>query len=536
MLVSPFRIAAVAAALAALSTPALAQRGPVSLRAAAGQAPLTQTPAARRLSIDEAVRLALEQNLQIRIERLEPQIQDVGVAQARASWSPNLSTTVARNAQSQPAESAIVPTSQNATLATVIGLSQTLPWGANYSVSWNNERQTTTNILSDFSPLLLSTTNASYTQPLLRNFSIDQIREQLAISRKLRDLSDVNVRAVVTGITRRVENAYWELVYADENLKVQQQNLDLSQQSLRDNQQRVALGTMARVDIVQDEAEVATNQQSVIIAEGSIRMAEDRLRALIFDPSTPGLWAIPLEPSDAAPFDDRPIDVEVAVARALKERTDLLQARNGLEQNAIALRYDRNQLLPDVNAVVGYGTFGVGGTELSPVDLSIASSVLPSSRSIVSQRGYGSVLGDVFASAYPQWSVGVQIGYQLSTSTARANLARARLEDDQAHMRLKDLEMQATLQVREAAQLVETNQKRVIAARATTALEAEKLAAEQRKVAAGTSVAFFVIQAQRDLAEARTLETRALLDYNKSVVDFEAVQEVPLTPSTNGPA
>src|SRR5690348_3566342 len=142
MLVSPFRIAAVAAALAALSTPALAQRWPVSLRAAAGQAPLTQTPAARRLSIDEAVRLALEQNLQIRIERLEPQIQDVGVAQARASWSPNLSTTVARNAQSQPAESAIVPTSQNATLATVIGLSQTLPWGANYSVSWNNERQT----------------------------------------------------------------------------------------------------------------------------------------------------------------------------------------------------------------------------------------------------------------------------------------------------------------------------------------------------------------------------------------------------------
>lgn len=530
MLGSPLRMAAGAAAVLIVSTPVLAQRGPLPLAAVSGQVPAVSPsqPPARRLSLDEAVRLALEQNLQIKIARLDPQIQDVAVAQARASWSPALSTTFTRNAQSQPAQSAIVPTSQNATFATGVGVAQTLPWGGHYSVDWNNERQTTTNILSDFSPLLLSTTNLSYTQPLLRNFSIDQIREQLAISQKRRDLSDIDVRGVVAEISRRVESAYWDLVYANDNVAVQRQALDLSRQSLGENQQRVANGTMARVDIVQDEAEVAANQQNVIIAEGAVASARNRLRALIFDPSTPDVWSIALEPSDAAPFDDRPVDVTAAVARALQDRTDLQQARNAVDQNAVALRFSRNQILPDVSLVLNYGTFGVGGTELTPVDLSSASNVLPSSRSIVSERGYGSVLGDVLASVYPQWTIGVQIGYQLSTSAARANLARAQLEADQTQLRVKDLEMQATLQVREAAQQVETSQKRVVAARASTALQREKLEAEQRKVAAGTSVPFFVIQAERDLAQAQTLETRALLDYEKARVDFDAIQEVPL--------
>lgn len=529
MLGSPLRMAAGAAAVLIVSTPVLAQRGPLPIAAVSGQVPAASPsqPPARRLSLDEAVRLALEQNLQIKIARLDPQIQDVAVAQARASWSPALSTTFTRNAQSQPAQSAIVPTSQNATFATGVGVAQTLPWGGHYSVDWNNERQTTTNILSDFSPLLLSTTNLSYTQPLLRNFSIDQIREQLAISQKRRDLSDIDVRGVVAEISRRVESAYWDLVYANDNVAVQRQALDLSRQSLGENQQRVANGTMARVDIVQDEAEVAANQQNVIIAEGAVASAQNRLRVLIFDPSTPDVWSIALEPSDAAPFDDRPVDVTAAVARALQDRTDLQQARNAVDQNAVALRFSRNQILPDVSLVLNYGTFGVGGTELTPVDLSSASNVLPSSRSIVSERGYGSVLGDVFAGAYPQWTIGVQIGYQLSTSLARANLARAQLEADQTQLRVKDLEMQATLQVREAAQQVETNQKRVVAARASTALQREKLEAEQRKVAAGTSVPFFVIQAERDLAQAQTLETRALLDYEKARVDFDAIQEVP---------
>lgn len=533
MLVSLFRIATTAAAIAVFSTPAFAQRAPLSPAAAAGHASYgSAAPQPQRLSLDEVVRLALEQNLQIRIERLDPQIQDLAVAQARASWAPTVSTTLARNAQSQPAQSAIIPTFKNAALATGVTVNQTLPWGGTYVANWNNERQTTTNVLSNFSPLLLSTTSVSYTQPLLRNFSIDQIRAQLATSRKLRDLSDINVRAVVAGLTRTVENAYWDLVYAHDDLNVQRQSLALSQQSLRENQQRVANGTMARVDIVQDEAEVANNQQSVVVAEGAVKSAQNRLRVLIFDPSTPGFWSTSLEPSDAAPFDERPVDVEAAVARALKDRTDLQEARNGLEQNAVTLRYDRNQLLPDVNVVLNYGTFGVGGTELSPIDLSQASSIAPSSRSIVSERGYGSVLGDVFASAYPQWSVGLQVGYQLKTSTARATLARAELEADQTRMRLEYLETQAALQVRDAAQQVETNQKRVVAARASAQLQQEKLEAEQRKVAAGTSVPFFVIQAERDLAQARSLETRALLDYNKALVDFEAVQEVPLSSST----
>src|SRR5205814_8055049 len=119
-------------------------------------------------------------------------------------------------------------------------------------------------------------------------------------------------------------------------------------------------------DIVQAQAEVATNQQSVIVADASIRAAEDRLRALVFDPASPDFWTMTLEPTDTAPFEAQAIDLDAAVRNALDKRTDLAHARNSLEQSDINIRYFRNQILPDVNAQVNYGTIGIGGSQLDP--------------------------------------------------------------------------------------------------------------------------------------------------------------------------
>jgi outer membrane protein len=150
-------------------------------------------------------------------------------------------------------------------------------------------------------------------------------------------------------------------------------------------------------------------------------------------------------------------------------------------------------------------------------------------RRVLANRGYGSVLGDVFQNAYPDWTVGVQIAYPLGASTAHANLARARLEYQQSQTQLKNIQMQISTQVREAGRNVQTNQKRVQSARASRELQEKKLEAEEKKQAAGMSTSFFVFQAQRDLAQARTLEIQAIADYNKSMVDFEAIQLAPLT-------
>jgi len=527
------RSAAVALAVLTFPVSAFAQNGQslvAAAQAAASQASsqADQTGATRRLSMDDAVKLALEQNLGIRIQRIDPQIQDLGIGQAKALWTPTLTSSLSRNSVSQPASSIVVPTSQTGTFGTGIGMNQTLPWGGAYNLNWNNQRTTSTSILNNFSPQLQSTMQFGYTQPLVRNFSVDQIREQVQLSQKTRDLSDIQLQAVVIGTSRAVRNAYWDLAGAIANMKAQQQSLELSQQSLRDNQKRVEIGTMAPIDIVQAQAEVASNEQGVIVAEATIKSAQDNLRTLILDPAQPDFWSVVFEPTDSPAFASQAVDIDAAVRNAISQRSDLRSAKNSLEQSDVNIKFFKNQILPDVNATVNYGAFGIGGTQLSQVNFTDPAAI-SAARQIISQRSYGSVLGDVFGSAYPQWTVGVQFGYPIGRSVSEANLARARLQYQQAQTQMKNLEMQVAAQVRLIGRNVQTNQQRVRSAGASRELQEKKLEAEEKKLAAGMSSSFFVFQAQRDLSVARVAEIQAVLDYNKSLVDFEAVQQVPLT-------
>jgi outer membrane protein TolC len=531
------RIIALACALVLPSVSAFAQSGQSrfdqpTLAAAAQTAGVPSTETVRRLSMDEAVKLALEQNLGIRIQRIDPQIQDVGVMQAKSFWAPSLISGVSKQSQSQQATSALsggATSIENSSFATQAGINQQLPWGANYSATWNSSRFSTTNLFNNFFPQLNSTLNLQVSQPLLRNFSIDQIRQQVQTSKKTRDLSDIQLQAVITQTMRNVRNAYWDLVYAINNLKAQQQSLALSQQFLKDNQKRVEIGTLAPIDIVQAQAEVASNESGVIVAEAAIKTAQDNLRSLILDPGTADFWNIVFDPSDAASFAEQAIDVDAAVRNALDKRSDLRSAKNSLEQSDVNIRYFRNQILPEVNANFNYITAASGGVQLSPVNIAAVSAGLPvGDRSIVSDRGFGSVLGDVLGAAYPNWTVGVQIAYPLGVSTSHANLARAKLQYEQAQTQLKALEMNVATQVRAIGRNVQTNLKRVQSARASRELQEKKLEAEEKKLSAGMSQSFFVFQAQRDLALARVVEIQAISDYNKSLVDFEAVQEVPV--------
>lgn len=530
---------ALAVAFALIPLHATAQTTPapsIQIPGSASAAAAAET--VRRVSLDDVVKLALEQNLGIQIQRIDPQIQDVGIAQAKSLWAPNFTTTVARNSTDQPVTS-IFSGGQtsvvNGQLSSGVGLNEQLPWGGAYSAGWNSARLTTTNVFNNFSPQLQSQLLLNYTQPLLRNRSVDLIRQQVQISKKVRDLSDIQLRAVIVSTERAAKNAYWDLVYAINNLAAQRQSLDLAQQSLQDNEKRVQIGTMAPIDIVQAQAEVAANQQNVIVADAAIKRAEDQLRALIFDPGATDFWTMNIEPTDTAAFQTTPIDTAAAIRNALDKRTDLMQAKNSIEQSDVNIRYFRNQLMPQVDAQVNYGTVGIGGTELAPVDLAAIGAGAPiGTRTIVSQRGFSNVLGDVIQSAYPQWTVGVQIGYPLGMSTQQTNLARARLQYQQAQTQVKNIELQIVTQVRDAARQVQTNQQRVASAKASRELQEKKLEAEEKKFSAGMSTSFFVFQAQRDLAQARTLEIQAIADYNKSLVDFDAVQEISLTGPVGG--
>ncbi len=518
-------------AASAASAQAIPPASPFSLPQAAGAQPSQSPAAVRRLSVDDAVKLALEQNLGIQIERINPQIQDLAIAQTRASWAPTLTTNITNTSTDTPATSTFSGGQTKVTdgrFETGFGVQQLLPTGANYSVSWDSIRSTSTNFFNNFDPQLRSNLSLNVTQPLLRNWKIDNIRQDLQLNEKLREVTDVNLRATITQTMRDVKNAYWDLAFAINNLSAQRQSLDLARRLLADNEKRVQIGTMAPIDIVEAQSEVARNAEAVIVAEAAIKQAEDRLRVLILDPNSTDFWAVALEPTDTAPFGDLALDINAAVQRAVTNRSEVLEAKNSLERNDIGIRYLRNQILPEVNAVASYGLVGVGGAQLQPLALSSLGGGTVPTRSVLSRRGFGSVLGDVLTNDFPAWTVGVQIGYPIGTSSSEANLAKARLQHTQAQTQLRNLELQVAAQVRDAGRQVNTNRQRVDTSRAAREFAERRLDAEEKKFAAGIQTSFFVFQAQRDLAQARTNEVKAILDYNKSLVDYEAVQEVPL--------
>jgi len=281
---------------------------------------------------------------------------------------------------------------------------------------------------------------------------------------------------------------------------------------------------MAPIDIVQAEAEVAQREESVILGEAAISRAEDRLRALVFNPSSPDFWRLRIEPTESVQFQPHPVDAEGAVVTALKNRTDLNQSRKRIEANDVNIRYFKNQSLPDINAGVTYFSQAIGGTSF----VRDPTTGFPGEIVGQLQKSYGSTLGTMFSGDFPTWTVQMQISYPIGQANAEAALARARLQDQQVRKQLQSQELQVATQIREFARQVQTNTKRVEATRASRVLAERRLEAEEKKFQAGMTTSFLVFQAQRDLNQARNNELQALVDYVKSTVDFEAAQEAPL--------
>ena len=488
--------------------------------------PAAQAPAAttRRLTVDDAVAMALESNLGIQAERLSPQIQDFSVAQARAAYAPVLNAGFSRTSdtsQRQNQFEAPNPTVSNVGFANTTGIQQQLPWlGGSYTATWQASRSETDSY-SSFNPILSSNFTVNYSQPFLRNFQIDFNRRQVSNTINLREIADVQLRQNIVMTTRNVRNAYWDLVAAIANLEVAQQALDLARQSLKDNQTRVEVGTMAPIDIIEAEAEVARNEESVIVATNSIERAQDQLRVLISNPEQPDFWTMRIEPAEQAVMVPISLDVDAAVGNALDNRGDLVTARRQLDNTLIDVRYFKNQTMPNVDLNFTYRVSGTGGTLIDYEGF-------PPLNMGETTTGFSSVLRNLLDQSYPRWTIGVQFAYPIGTSQAEAALAQARLQQTQAEANLQNMEMLITTSVRDVARQVTTNQKRVEATQKARELAERRLEAEQKKFNVGLSTTFVVFQLQRDLASQRAREVAAIIDYNKSLVDFEAVQQAPV--------
>jgi HAE1 family hydrophobic/amphiphilic exporter-1 len=497
-----------------------------------------QTPATAplRLTVDEAVKMALDHNPDLSADRLDPQISDTRVAAAAGAFRPSIATSVNRNNQIQPPSSFLIPTStQTDAVTSSAGVSQRLPWyGTSYSASWNAVHTDSNSFLTSYNPLVTSGLSLGVSQPLVRDLKIDASRQQLRSSQINRDIAGTRLRESLVHTTANVKSAYWNLVSAISNVEARQSALSLAQELSRVNKAKVDVGQSPPLDLLSAQAEAASDEEQLIIAQTAVRQAEDRLRVLIFDPSDRGMWDVPLEPIDSPPIATITPDLNAAVSRALDSRADLLRAKKDIDNAAVSLKYADNQKLPDVRFNLGYTANGLGGTQiLRDVSAGFPGTIVGPG----SITNFGSVLNQLFAHDYPTWTAGVSITYPLGQSAEEANYARAQLERRQADDRLKSSESRAIQQVRDAGWKIDMNARRIATTRVARELADQRLDAERKRFDVGLSTSFFVIQAQRDLAQAKANELGAILAYDLALVDFEALQEAgPAGQSTAAPA
>jgi outer membrane protein TolC len=511
-----------AAHVHALVQQALQQVQPMPQSPTAAQAPFV-TPGPRvDLSIDDAVQRALDKNIDIAVARITPRLTDFTVAGLEANYHVNL--TAATNSQ----RSTRFPTQ------TFQGISNAAPtysegwssgfaknmWrgGGNWNISFTNNRQNSPASNSVRNPTFTSGLSAQYTQPLLRGFKIDATRAALRTNRISQSNDEISLQATTYTTQANVRNAYWDLVYAIQAVEAAQNSLDLANRLVRDNQSRVEIGTLAPIDVVSAQSEAANRRQALVQAEATVRTSELALKRLIVSGTDDPLWTSSINPVDRPNTTAEPIDLEAAVTRALQQRTDLHQSMNNLKISDINLRQQVDQTRPQLNLTATYGLNGIGGTQFI--------------------RGASGDVTDTIASGYlealrsagrfdaPQWNVSLNFAYPLGISAQESNVARSKLQIEQSQAQLKALQLQVATDVTSAALTVQSDLETVQASGVARELAQQKLDAAMSKAEVGMATNYEVVQAQRDFADAQNAELRAILNYRKALVDFDASQTV----------
>ncbi len=501
----------------AAAAPALAQQPAPAARPADSGVTL-------QLSMEQAVAMALETNLGLKADRLGVNVADQNVALAHSAFRPVIRSSFSQSNSDQLPSSftdASVSVVSSGSTGVSSSIGQNLPWyGGGYTVSWRGDRNTTTSNLSTFNPRIGSALSVNFSQPLLKNFRIDRSRLDVQSSERQRQIADLTLVQQIVKTTNNVQQAYLSLIGSIEGLKVAQQNMDLAQETLKNFRARVAVGVSADIEVIQAEAQVATQEENVVVAEASIGTAEDALRSLIVDPARPDYWQVRLQPTDAIVAAPRPVDTEAAIQNALHNRLDLITARRQQEITSLNLRLDENQIQPDVSFSMNYTAQGTGGTQFAYGD------GFPPPVISRTDRAFSTVLNDAFLGTYPAWTAGVTFTYPLGVSQARATLARDRIQKQQEDLNVRNLEVQVAAAVRNAARDVQTNFKRVEATQKARQATERQLDAEERKFGVGLSTSFELQQRQRDLAQARINELNAMIDYDRSLIALDRVQKI----------
>ena len=474
------------------------------------------------LTLEQAMEMALEKNLDLKAARLTPQTVDYQLQAARAAFTPRLQGTYGYNNQSRPNNSSIL----DPTLTSVntinqqfnSSLNQTLPFhGATYNVTFNNSRQGTNSLQTPRSPAYNTSLTANLSMPLLAGFLADNTRNTLKTTAIQRQIADVQLTATIENTKSQVRVAYWNLKQAIEQIEIGQRALDLANRLYQDNQIKVEIGTLAPIDTVQSEAQVASAEQALLAARIGWQTAELNLKRLLASGPDDDVYKRTINPTEQAILTVQAVDIPAAVRNALDQRTDLVQSRKNIEISQLNLEVTKDQTKPDLSFNTQYQLSGLGG----PIRTVQGGQIIS-----ITPGGYVDALGQIRGLDLPTWSMNFSFAYPLGMRAAKANYARALLQFDQSQATLKAQELNVASAVTNSGLAVENTHKQYLAAQKNREAQERNAEAEQTRFDVGMSTNYNVVQAQNNLTTARLSELRALISYLNAVAEFERVQRV----------
>jgi outer membrane protein TolC len=417
---------------------------------------------------------------------------------------------------------------------------QAFDWGTNLTVGFTNNRQTTNSFFQGLSPQLVSGFKATLTQHLLQGFGTASNTRFIRIAKNNRELSDVAFRLQVITTVNQIQSMYWDLVYAYENVRVQNESLAFAEKTLSDTKKQVEIGSLAPIETVRAQSTVAQDQQALTVAQTNLQLEQllmkNALSRTLRDPHLAGAEVIPTSTMEL-PETEQVRPTEDLVNDALRHRADLVESRIQLNTTEISNKAVRNALLPTLDLFAYYGGAGLGGSQNAAnvcpnpntPDCAIANPNLNLDQSpLASTVSYGGTLNQLVNSTSPDKGIGLQLTIPLRNRAAQAVQIRSELEYQQAQMALQQTENRITIEVRNAQFGVEQNRASVASAQAAVDFARQSLDAEQKKYQFGTSTTTLVLQTQSALATAESTLMSAMAAYEKSRIELDRAVGVTL--------
>jgi outer membrane protein len=472
------------------------------------------------LSLKSYLELVMANNTDIAVSRLTISVAQNAITRAFSVFDPFASGLFTSTQSKTPSSTVLqgAATLDTLTQPATFSYNQLLPTGTSYSVSFSGTKTSTNSGFQDYNPVITSALQFSFTQPLIRNRGTEVNRLPIMIARSRLRVTEYSLRDSVMQLVMNAENAYWDLVQARDNLKVQEKGLELANEALKRAQRELELGAMSPLDIYQPQQNRATAEISVSQARYALEQSEDALRKQMgadLDPAFRHI-SIVLTEDTGVPTDMSPLDAEAEVQRALQYRPDLKAANQVLDVDDLQIRNAKNSIMPDLSLIGLYSSQGQGGNFYQLQNVFGSGAQVTS----VTPGGLGDALSQTFGLGFPVYEFGLQLRLPIRNRAAAADLSDATVAKRRDSLTVRGVEQTVRLDVLTAASQVESSKNSVKLAHVALDFAQKYLAAEQKKYELGTSQIYFVLQAQQSLVNAESALVQNSIAYKRSMLNL----------------